>query len=79
MNLNFKAIIVGALVALCFAPFLDVLIFSILGGLVAGLWIADNYLDGAINGITSTFITSLIFFSSSTFNLLSHHVFSPTT
>lgn len=62
MNLNFKAIIVGTLVALCFAPFLDVLFFSILGGLVAGLWIADNYLEGAINGITSTFITSLIFF-----------------
>nr|WP_319372842.1 hypothetical protein [uncultured Methanobacterium sp.] len=29
---------------------------------MVGLWIADNYLDGAINGITSTFITSLIFF-----------------
>lgn len=62
MNLNFKAIIVGAFVALCLAPFLDVLIFSILGGLVVGLWIADNYLDGAINGIISTVITSLIFF-----------------
>lgn len=62
MNLNFKAVIVGAIVALCLAPFLDVLIFSILGGLVVGLWIADSYLDGAINGTISTFITSIIFF-----------------
>lgn len=60
MKLNFKVILVGFIVAVCFAPFLDVLIFSIIGGLAVGLWIAD-YRNGAINGLISMAIASGLF------------------
>lgn len=61
MNLNFKAIMVGFIVAICFAPFLDVLIFSIIGGLAVGLWVADKYQDGAMNALISIAIASGLF------------------
>ena len=49
MNLNFKAIIIGFIVTVV-AYFIVGYFSFILGGLVVGYFINDDYIDGAING-----------------------------
>jgi hypothetical protein len=58
LKLNLKAIILGSLVSICLLTFLDILFVGIIGGLVVGLIIADNYLEGAMNGLISSAIAS---------------------
>ncbi len=60
-KLYFKAIIIGAAFCLCLLTFLDVLIVGIFGGLATGLWIANKYLEGTINGAISAAIATGIY------------------
>lgn len=62
VNFNYKAIILGIIVSLSLSTFLDVLVISLLCGFIVGLWMADKYLEGAINGIISMTITSFVYF-----------------
>ncbi len=59
LNLNFKAIIIGFVVTA--VTFFVLGYFSyILGGLVVGFLIADDYMDGAINGAIAAGIAGLL-------------------
>ena len=62
IKFEYKAIIASTIIALLLSTFLDVLIICSLGGFLVGLWIADKYLEGAINGIISMTITSFVYF-----------------
>ncbi|AUB56350.1 hypothetical protein BK007_10205 [Methanobacterium subterraneum] len=62
IKFEYNAIIASTIIALLLSTFLDVLIICSLGGFLVGLWIADKYLEGAINGIISMTITSFVYF-----------------
>lgn len=59
---SFKAVLSGVLIALVLSPFVDILLVSVISGLVAGGWIADSYIKGARNGTVAATITSFVYF-----------------
>jgi hypothetical protein len=61
MNLKLRVLIVGLGTFVAVFLLSDVWIIFILGGLVAGFWIADDYLDGAIYGVIIAAIASGLF------------------
>lgn len=61
MKLNFKAIIVGYLVAEFLNLFLNILLVCLPGGLVTGYLVADDYSDGVINGSISGAIAGIVY------------------